>query len=109
MQRIMEHFTFIEYKVVNRGENKLVDLLATLATKSILKKEKMTLRVEKQPSLVQDELCFPQDWRKPLLKAMTQGKCVGSELPTNMKDFLRINGDLFLRGLEGLLMKCISR
>ena len=43
MQRIMEHFTFIEYKVVNRGENKLVDLLATLATKFVLKNEKMTL------------------------------------------------------------------
>ena len=36
------HFTFIEYKVVNRGENKLADSLATLATKSVLKKEKMT-------------------------------------------------------------------
>ena len=27
MQRIMEHFTFIEYKVVNIGENKLADSL----------------------------------------------------------------------------------
>ena len=43
LQRIIEYFTFIEYKVVNRGENKLVDSLATLATKSVLKKEKMTL------------------------------------------------------------------
>ena len=59
VQRIMEHFTFIEYKVVNRGENKLADSLATLANKSVLKKEKMTIRVKKQPSLVQDELCFP--------------------------------------------------
>ena len=40
---------------------------------------------------------------------MTQGKYVRSELPANMKDFLRINGDLFLRGVEGLLMKCVSR
>ena len=40
---------------------------------------------------------------------MTQGKCVGSELPANMKDFLRINGGLFLRGVEGLLMKSVSR
>ena len=55
----MEHFTFIEYKVVNRSENKLVDSLATLTTKSVLKKENMTLLVEKQPGLVQDELCFP--------------------------------------------------
>ena len=65
VQRVMEHFTFIEYKVVNRGENKFADSLATLATKSVLKKEKMTLRVEKQPGLVQDELCFPQDWQNP--------------------------------------------
>ena len=62
VQRIMEHFNFIEYKVVNRGENKLANSLATLATKSVLKKEKMTLQVEKQPGLVKDELCFPQDW-----------------------------------------------
>ena len=55
----MEHFTFIEYKVVNRNENKLADSLATLAT--VLKKEKMTLRVEKQPGLAQDELFLPQD------------------------------------------------
>ena len=52
VQRVMEHFTSIEYKVVNRNENKLPDSLATLATKSMLKKEKMTLQVEKQPSLV---------------------------------------------------------
>ena len=57
----MEHFTFIEYKVVNRGENKLANSLATLAIKSVLKKEKMILRVKKQPGLVQDELCFPLD------------------------------------------------
>ena len=43
MQRVMEQFTFIEYKVVNRGENKFADLLATLATKFVLKKEKMAL------------------------------------------------------------------
>ena len=62
MQRIMEHFDFIEYRVVNKGENKLANSLATLATKFVLKKEKkMTLRVKKQPSLVQDELCFLQD------------------------------------------------
>ena len=109
LQRIMEHFTFIEYKVVNRGENKLTNSLVTLATKSILKKENMTFRVEKQPSLVQDELCFPQDWHKPLLKAIIQGKYVGSKLPANMKDLLRINGELFLRGAEGLLMKSLSR
>ena len=55
------------------------------------------------------KLCLPQDWREPLLKAMTQGKYVGSELPSNMKDFLKINGDLFYRGAEGLLMKCVLR
>ena len=103
----MEHFTFIEYKVVNRNENKLADSLATLAT--VLKKEKMTLRVEKQPGLAQDELCLPQDWREPLMKAMTRGKYVGLELPGSMKDFVRINGDLFLRVAEGLLMKCVLR
>ena len=47
VQRIMEHFTFIEYKVLNRNENKLANSLATLATKSVLEKEKMTLQVEK--------------------------------------------------------------
>ena len=65
MHGIMEHCTSIEYKVVNRNENKLVDSLATIATKSVLKKEKMTLQVEKQPGLAQDELCLPQDWREP--------------------------------------------
>jgi len=39
----MGHFTFMEYKVINKGENKLANSLATLATKSVLKKEKMTL------------------------------------------------------------------
>ena len=48
----MKHFTSIEYKVISRNENKLVDLLVTLATKSVLKKEKMTLLVDKQPDLV---------------------------------------------------------
>ena len=52
VQRIMKHFTSIECKVISRNVNKLADLLTTLATKSVLKKEKMTLRVEKQPSVV---------------------------------------------------------
>ena len=91
----MKHFISIECKVVNMNENKLADLLATLATKSMLKKEKMKLQVEKQPCLVQDELCLPWDWREPLLKAMTQGKYFGLELPSNMKDFLKINEDFF--------------
>ena len=41
--RLMKHFTSVEWKVISRNENKLADSLATLATKSILKKEKMTL------------------------------------------------------------------
>ena len=93
----MKHFTSIECKVINWNENKLADLLATLATKSMLKKEKMTLQVEKQPSLIQSELCLPQNWREPLLKAMIQGTYIGLELPSNMKDFLKVNGDLFYR------------
>ena len=40
---------------------------------------------------------------------MTQGKYIRLELPLNMKDFLKINGNLFFRGEEGLLMKCVSR
>ena len=52
VQRIIKHFTSIEYKVISRNENKLADLLVTLATKSVLKKEKMTLLVDKQPDLV---------------------------------------------------------
>ena len=32
-----------------------------------------------------------------MLKAMTQGKYVGLELPSNMKDFLKINEDFFLQ------------
>ena len=76
VQKFMEHFTFIKYKVVNRGENKLADLLATLATKSVLKKEKMTFRVEKQPGLAQDELC------KEMLKTLQESikKAKGREM-----------------------------
>ena len=41
------------------------------------------------------------------MKAMTRGKYVGLELLGSMKDFVKINGDLFLRVAEGLLMKCV--
>jgi len=40
---------------------------------------------------------------------MAQGKYIGLELSANMKDFLRINGDLFFRGATGLLIKCVLR
>ena len=40
---------------------------------------------------------------------MTQGKYVGLELPSNMKDFLKINGYSFFRAAEGLIMKCVSK
>ena len=39
---------------------------------------------------------------------MTHGKYVGLELPANMKDFLKINGDLFFQRAEGFLMKTIE-
>ena len=51
VQMIIKHFTFIEYKVISRNKNKLADSLATLATKFVLKKEKMTLQVKKKPGL----------------------------------------------------------
>ena len=47
VQDLMKHFTSIECKMINRNEDKLVDSLATLATKSMLTKEKITFRVEK--------------------------------------------------------------
>ena len=47
VQKLMKHFTSIKCKVVNQNENKLADSLATLATKYVLNKEKMTLQVEK--------------------------------------------------------------
>ena len=66
IQDLMKHFTFIECKVINRKENKLADSLATLATKFVLKKEKMTLKVEKQPGLIKGRFCPLEDWREPL-------------------------------------------
>ena len=44
-----------------------------------------------------------------MLKAMAQRQYVGLKLLVNMKDFFRINRDLFFRGAEGLLMKCVLR
>ena len=46
-QELMKHFSSIECKVINWNKNKLANSLATLATKSVLKKEKMTLWVKK--------------------------------------------------------------
>ena len=109
VQDLMKHFTSIKCKVINWNENKLANSLATLATKSMLKKEKMTLRVEIQPSLIKGGLCPLEDWRQPLLNAMIQGRDIGLNLPSNMKDFLKINGNLFFKGVEGLLMRCVSR
>ena len=59
VQEFMRHFTSIEFKMINQNENKLADSLASLAT--VLKKEKMTLKVEKQPSLIKGRLCLPED------------------------------------------------
>ena len=104
----MKHFTSIECRVINWNENKLANSLATLATKYVLKKEKMTLRVEKQFNLIKVKLCLQEDWLETLLKAMTQGRDVRSSLSPNMKDFLKINGDLFFRGAGVLLIKCLK-
>ena len=62
VQELIRYFTSIECKVINQNENKLVDSLATLATKSVLKKKKMILWVEKQPGLIKSKLCLPKDW-----------------------------------------------
>jgi len=61
VQELMKHFTSIECKVVNQNKNKLANSLATLATKSVLKKEKMILQKEKQPGLIKGRLCLPID------------------------------------------------
>ena len=44
-----------------------------------------------------------------LLKAMIQGRDIEASLALNMKGFLNINGNLFFKGVEGLLMKCVLR
>ena len=75
--------------------------LATLATKSVLKKEKMTLGVEKQLGLIKGRFCLLEDWQEPLLKAMIQGRDIESSLPPNVKVFLKINWDLFLEEQKG--------
>ena len=60
VQEFMRHFTSIECKMINQNENMLADSLASLAI--VLKKEKMTLQVEKQPDLIKGGLCLPEDW-----------------------------------------------
>ena len=45
---------------------------------------------------------------------MIQGRDIGTSLPINIKDFLKINGDFilfyfFFREVEGLLMKYVLR
>ena len=55
-QGLRKYCTSIECNVINQNENKLADSLDTLAPKSVLKKEKMTLRVEKQPGLIKGGL-----------------------------------------------------
>ena len=100
-QELMKHFTSIECKVINWNENELAHSLATLATKSMLKKEKMTLGVEKQLGLIKGRFCLLEDWQEPLLKAMIQGRDIESSLPPNVKVFLKINWDLFLEEQKG--------
>lgn len=43
------------------------------------------------------------------VKSNGPGRDIGSNLPSNMKDFLKINRSLFFRGVEGLLIRCVSR
>ena len=62
MHDLMKHFTSIECKMINWNKDKLADSLATLATKSVLKKDKITFRVEKQPGLISGKLCLPEFW-----------------------------------------------
>ena len=38
---------------------------------------------------------------------MIQGRDIEASLALNMKGFLNINGNLFFKGAEGLLMKCV--
>ena len=52
---------------------------------------------------------FPSRLARILIKGNGSREVYWSKLPANMKDFPKINGDLFLRGAEGLLMKYVSR
>lgn len=62
-QELMKNFTSAECKVINQNKIKLADSLATLATKPVLKKEKLTLQIEKKkPVLIKSESCLPEDW-----------------------------------------------
>jgi len=62
VQKLMKHFTSTKCKMVNQNKNKMANSLATLATKYVLNKEKMTLQVEKQSGLIKCGLCLPKDW-----------------------------------------------
>jgi len=67
VQDLMKHFTSIECKVINWNENKLANSLATLATKSMLKKEKMTLQKVAR-TLVEDNDPGKGYWIEPAIK-----------------------------------------
>lgn len=45
VQELMKQVTSIECKVINWKENKSANLVATLAARYVMKKERMTLRV----------------------------------------------------------------
>lgn len=106
----MKNFTSAECKVINQNKIKLADSLATLATKPVLKKEKLTLQIEKKKNRFdQERVMSPRRLARGSFEGYDPGRDIGLSLLRKMMNFLKISGYFFFEGSEGILMKCILR
>ena len=101
-QKLVPSFLSIEFNVIGRNDNRLADSLGTLASRSETKvkvKKRLESQVEKEEK--------PKDWRKTYLDALAMGEVLEATTLWHLKDFIPINGALYLKGQEGLLMRCV--
>ena len=106
-QKQVPSFLSIEFNVVGRNDNRLADFLATLASRSKTNLEIVKVKVKKRPESQVEKEEKPKDWRKTYLNALARGEVPEATTLWHLKDFIPINGALYLKGQEGLLMRCV--
>ncbi|XP_028054185.1 uncharacterized protein LOC114258431 [Camellia sinensis] len=111
VQRLLAQFDDVQIQHTPRAHNRFPDALATLRAKVKIPDDNIAIVIEKRttPAVLTEEH-EEQDaegWKADIIQQLKTGQ--GIIRPAELASFLLLRGELYFRGPNNLLARCVSR
>ncbi|KAG5540845.1 hypothetical protein RHGRI_020924 [Rhododendron griersonianum] len=108
VQKLMKFFQSVSIIHKPRSENRFPDALATLGAKTEFEKDRACIEIVKmfEPSAVEDFAEPTEDWRGSIKIQLVTS--VGHLSTAELSCFIVLRGELYYRGPQGWLARCID-